>query len=182
MAPSAVRKTSAKFSKSTGNAPHRSRYSTHSALDRYDHDGTMHGVSRPAIKKFVDSKYHLSMNTVATGQLNRAIAHGTHSGDFVLPKGPSGKVKLAPKRVGEIVKENKQSSTKHAAVTKARGTAKQLPISTTKTQKPPFTEERPSETRPATRKYTSMAKKARVSYYSGETSTSKESCQKARWR
>lgn len=29
--------------------------------------------------------------------LNRAIAHGAEKGDFVLPKGPSGKVRLAPK-------------------------------------------------------------------------------------
>ena len=72
--------------------------------------------------QFVDSKYHLSMNVAATSQLNRAITHGTHSGNFVLPKGwfsvlqsrrapislyvgPSGKVKLAPKKVGEIAKE-----------------------------------------------------------------------------
>ena len=101
-------------------------------------DGTRHGVSRPAIKKvgffysveylfadrpqFVDSKYHLSMDPVTTSQLNRAIMHGTLSGNFVLPKGwvfihasgrthiipyvgPSGKVKLAAKRVGEIAKE-----------------------------------------------------------------------------
>ncbi|KAG6376100.1 hypothetical protein JVT61DRAFT_2072 [Boletus reticuloceps] len=68
-------------------------------------DGTRHGVSRPAIKKFVDSKYHLTMNAAAASQLNRAITHGMLSGNFVLPKGPSGKVKLTPKRVGEIAKE-----------------------------------------------------------------------------
>ena len=62
------------------------------------------------------------MNAVATSQLNRAITHGTLNGNFMLPKGwfpvhpsyctrvisytgPSGKVKLAPKRVGEIAKE-----------------------------------------------------------------------------
>ena len=62
------------------------------------------------------------MNAATTSQLNRAITHGTHSGNFVLPKGwffvhqsrrtaiilyvgPSGKVKLAPKKVGEIAKE-----------------------------------------------------------------------------
>jgi hypothetical protein len=62
------------------------------------------------------------MNAAATSQLNRAITHGTHSGNFVLPKGcfsvhqshrtaillyvgPSGKVQLTPKKVGEIAKE-----------------------------------------------------------------------------
>lgn len=72
--------------------------------------------------QFVDSKYHLPMNAAVTSQLNRAITHGTHSGNFVLPKGwfsvlrsrrtsialyvgPSGKVKLAPKKVDGIAKE-----------------------------------------------------------------------------
>ena len=106
----------------------------------------MHGVSRPTIKKvgssaqrvslladglqFVDSKYHLSMNAAATSQLNRAITHGTNSGNFVLPKGwffvhqsrrtaialyvgPSGKVKLAPKKLGEIAKEVNMHHPRH---------------------------------------------------------------------
>jgi hypothetical protein len=68
-------------------------------------DGTRHGVSRPAIKKFVDSKYHLEMNPLASSQLNRAIHHGADKGTFVLPKGPSGKVKLAPRRHTEAAKE-----------------------------------------------------------------------------
>lgn len=37
------------------------------------------------------------MNGLQTSQLNRAIAHGAEEGMFALPKGPSGKVKLAPK-------------------------------------------------------------------------------------
>ncbi|KAH0830521.1 hypothetical protein J3R83DRAFT_1973 [Lanmaoa asiatica] len=123
-------------------------------------DGARHGVSRPAIKKFVDSKYHLPMNATATSQLNRAISHGTHSGDFVLPKGPSGKVKLAPKRVGEIAK--KKPPSKPPMVTKARGTAKKPSVSTTKSKMPPFADEQPARIMLATRKYTSMAKRARV--------------------
>ncbi|KAI9566477.1 hypothetical protein HD554DRAFT_2116212 [Boletus coccyginus] len=121
-------------------------------------DGTRHGVSRLAIKKFVDSKYHFPMNAAATSQLNRAITHGTHSGNFVLPKGPSGKVKLAPKKVGGIAKENKKPPSKRLGVTKPRVP----PVSTTKTELPSFTNEQPSKTMPRSRKYTSMAKKARV--------------------
>ncbi|KAF8136306.1 hypothetical protein EV363DRAFT_1319249 [Boletus edulis] len=112
-------------------------------------DGTRHGVSRPAIKKFVDSKYHLTMNAAAASQLNRAITHGMVSGNFVLPKGPSGKVKLAPKRVGEIAKENKKP--KRPAVTKAMAP---------KIKELPSGEGRPLKA--GTRKYTSMAKKARI--------------------
>ena len=37
------------------------------------------------------------MNPSNLFQLGRAIASGTETGIFVLPKGPSGKVKLAPK-------------------------------------------------------------------------------------
>ena len=37
------------------------------------------------------------MSGLNLSQLNRAITSGTEGGIFVLPKGPSGKVKLAPK-------------------------------------------------------------------------------------
>ncbi|KAG9318431.1 hypothetical protein JVU11DRAFT_522 [Chiua virens] len=123
-------------------------------------DGTRHGVSRPAIKKFVDSKYHLPMNAAATNQLNRAIAHGMHSGNFVLPKGPSGKVKLAPQRAGEITKENKKPLV--------------VPKSTRRKERPLFAEEHHVTAVPATKKYRSKAKKsAHVrDTYSGEKGTS----------
>ncbi|KAN0077335.1 hypothetical protein V8E55_011190 [Tylopilus felleus] len=127
-------------------------------------DGTRHGVSRPAIKKFVDSKYHLSMDPVTTSQLNRAIMHGTLSGNFVLPKGPSGKVKLAAKRVGEIAKENKKP-----IQTKSRGRA----VSTA-TKTPPFAAGQASKSMPRTRKYISMAKKARVTPIPGRQVSSRK--------
>lgn len=41
--------------------------------------------------------YKIDMSGVNLSQLNRAITSGTENGIFVLPKGPSGKVKLAPK-------------------------------------------------------------------------------------
>jgi hypothetical protein len=37
------------------------------------------------------------MSAQNLSHLNRAITHGADNGLFVLPKGPSGKVKLAPK-------------------------------------------------------------------------------------
>ena len=45
------------------------------------------------------------MNAAANSQLNRAIAHGEKSQYFLLPKGPSGKVKLAPKAKASASKE-----------------------------------------------------------------------------
>lgn len=64
------------------------------------------------------------MNPLVSSQLNRAIHHGADKGKFVLPKGeppfitepfillftrfhigPSGKVKLAPRRHTEAAKE-----------------------------------------------------------------------------
>ncbi|KAJ7343669.1 hypothetical protein DFH08DRAFT_702130 [Mycena albidolilacea] len=63
------------------------------------------GVSRPTIKKFVESKYKVELNPSTASQLNRAITSGSERGTFVLPKGPSGKVKLTPKVRGEAAKE-----------------------------------------------------------------------------
>ncbi|KAJ7694207.1 hypothetical protein B0H17DRAFT_932149 [Mycena rosella] len=55
------------------------------------------GVSRPQIKKFVESTYKLSIGTAQNTQLSKALATGSEKNIFVLPKGPSGRVKLAPK-------------------------------------------------------------------------------------
>ncbi|KAG5354181.1 hypothetical protein C0989_003694 [Termitomyces sp. Mn162] len=63
------------------------------------------GVSRPTIKKFVETKYHVTLDHATASQLNRAITSGSEKGTFVLPKGPSGKVKLAPKARTDAAKE-----------------------------------------------------------------------------
>ncbi|KAF9065322.1 hypothetical protein BDP27DRAFT_1229161 [Rhodocollybia butyracea] len=68
-------------------------------------DDARTGVSRPTIKKFVESKYKIDVNASAASQLNRAITSGNEKGVFVLPKGPSGKVKLAPKIRHDAAKE-----------------------------------------------------------------------------
>ncbi|CAK5277480.1 unnamed protein product [Mycena citricolor] len=62
------------------------------------------GVSRPMIKKFVESKYKVEVNAAAASQLNRAITSGS--------SGPSGKVKLTPKVRGEAAKENSKPVSK----------------------------------------------------------------------
>jgi len=55
------------------------------------------GVSRNTIKRYAEEVYKIDVSGTNLYQLNRAIASGTDGGIFVLPKGPSGKVKLAPK-------------------------------------------------------------------------------------
>ena len=45
------------------------------------------------------------MNNSNLSLMNRASTHGAEHGDFLLPKGPSGKVKLAPKKSSSATKE-----------------------------------------------------------------------------
>jgi len=89
------------------------------------------GVSRPMIKKFVENKYHIDLNPLTASQLNRAINSGSEKGIFLLPKGPSGKVKLAPKSRPDTAKENTSPPFKKpvpkAVTTKAKATTAKAP-------------------------------------------------------
>ncbi|KAJ7063114.1 hypothetical protein C8F01DRAFT_1209479 [Mycena amicta] len=73
------------------------------------------GVSRPMIKKFIESKYKVEFNAAHASQLSRAITTGSERGTFTLPKGPSGKVKLTPK---SSTKENSKPISKAKPATK----------------------------------------------------------------
>ncbi|KAG5639620.1 hypothetical protein H0H81_010822 [Sphagnurus paluster] len=74
------------------------------------------GVSRSTIKKYAEEKYHLKSTAANTYQLGRAITTGAEAGIFSLPKGPSGKVKLAPKvKTATGAKENSKPPSKVAA-------------------------------------------------------------------
>ncbi|KAJ7939258.1 hypothetical protein B0H13DRAFT_1941331 [Mycena leptocephala] len=55
------------------------------------------GVSRPQIKEFVESTYKLSIGPFQNTQLSKALKTGSTMNIFVLPKGPSERVKLAPR-------------------------------------------------------------------------------------
>jgi len=89
------------------------------------------GVSRPMIKKFVENKYHIDLNPLTASQLNRAINSGSEKGIFLLPKGPSGKVKLAPKSRSDTAKENtiphSKKPVRKTVTTKAKATATKAP-------------------------------------------------------
>ncbi|KAG1756304.1 uncharacterized protein EDB91DRAFT_6171 [Suillus paluster] len=129
-------------------------------------DGTRHGVSRPAIKK-----YHLAMNPTVSSQLNRAIHQGSDKGNFILPKGPSGKVKLAPRRHNEAAKENAKPASKRSTVAKEvhvtpiKGATKTAAKKTSRAAKKPAAATVPAappKSGTAEKKYHSVAKKART--------------------
>ena len=49
--------------------------------------------------QYAEEKYRLDMSSASNlHQLNLALTRGAEKDTFVFPKGPSGKVKLAPKR------------------------------------------------------------------------------------
>ncbi|KAI0253889.1 hypothetical protein BJV78DRAFT_137229 [Lactifluus subvellereus] len=89
------------------------------------------GVSRNAIKKYAEETYKLDMSSASNlHQLNLALTRGAEKGTFVFPKGPSGKVKLAPKRprAPADTKENtKPPSKKGTSTKKAAETTKPFP-------------------------------------------------------
>ncbi|OAX35005.1 hypothetical protein K503DRAFT_858871 [Rhizopogon vinicolor AM-OR11-026] len=143
-------------------------------------DGTRHGVSRPAIKKFVDSKYHLEINPLASSQLNRAIHQGADKGRFVLPKGPSGKVKLAPRRHNEAAKENTKPASKRSAAKESQAApvkaASKTAAKKSRAAKPVTTTQPSASLKSRTeKKYHSTAKKAKAT----GTSTRKTAGRKA---
>ncbi|KAJ3763739.1 histone H1 [Lentinula raphanica] len=102
------------------------------------------GVSRSTIKKYAEEKYKLEMNASHLSQLNRAITHGAETGMFMLPKGPSGKVKLPPKnsKAADDLKEvllagkpKASSTTKKTTAPTKRASAKKAVTGTTAASK-----------------------------------------------
>lgn len=91
-------------------------------------DDARHGVSRPTIKKFVETKYKIYPNQTSNSQLARAITHGAEKGIFVLPKGPSGKIKLPPKGSSphETTKEQNTSAGAKAPISSAKASTKKV--------------------------------------------------------
>jgi hypothetical protein len=82
------------------------------------------GASRPAIKKcvaflssaennythvlrcrYIQDKYKIETSNSVSNYISQAISRGVDIGELVLPKGTSGKVKLAPREQTEKEKE-----------------------------------------------------------------------------
>ncbi|KAF9009419.1 hypothetical protein BDQ17DRAFT_1060734 [Cyathus striatus] len=106
------------------------------------------GVSRPQIKKFVETKYKIEFGAAQNTQLARAITTGAEKGIFVLPKGPSGRVKLSPKSKApdasaskEPAAKPKSSTTKKATATTAK-TTRAAPKKTTTVRAAPAAEKK----------------------------------------
>ncbi|KAF8061524.1 hypothetical protein FPV67DRAFT_1509297 [Lyophyllum atratum] len=143
--PTTAKKSNAKATPKTSGTAHKSRVSTHpSWIDMIKECITAHpdearmGVSRPMIKKFVESKYGVNLDPAAASQLNRAITSGSEKGIFVLPKGPSGKIKLAPKARTDAAKENAKPVSRKPVSTKATATkAKAAPTKPVPVRKVP---------------------------------------------
>ncbi|KAI0831127.1 hypothetical protein BC628DRAFT_1352376 [Trametes gibbosa] len=103
-------------------------------------DEARSGVSRSTIKKFVSERYGLdATSAVNLSHLNRAITNGAEEGIFALPKGPSGKVKLAPKTKPAPANENiepapvkKVATTKKSDAVTKKSAVKKAPAKTTK--------------------------------------------------
>ncbi|KAG9126374.1 hypothetical protein FRC07_003680 [Ceratobasidium sp. 392] len=136
------------------------------------------GVSRPMIKKFLEEQYKIDITPSHITNINRAIARGAETNVFSLPKGPSGKVKLASKKATEA-KENHAPTT----VKKASATATKKPTTTTKraaaskattTKKAPLTASKPkAKTATTTKAAAPKAKSATVSKSSTTKSSTK---------
>ncbi|KAI0003327.1 hypothetical protein BJV74DRAFT_764723 [Russula compacta] len=120
------------------------------------------GVSRSAIKKYAEEKYKLDMTSASNlHQLNLALTRGAEKETFVFPKGPSGKVKLAPKRSRASVdtKENTQPPSKKAPSTKkVTEVAKAVPVKKAATGKT----RTPGDKSASTKKSAVVPKKAPV--------------------
>jgi histone H1/5 len=89
------------------------------------------GLSRPTIKKFLHKK-HPETSKLSEASFNnhisKAIARGAAKATFLLPKGPSGKVKLAPS-----VKKVKAPAAKKAPAVKKPAAAKKPAVKKTAT-------------------------------------------------
>ncbi|KIM49453.1 hypothetical protein M413DRAFT_21676 [Hebeloma cylindrosporum] len=116
------------------------------------------GVSRPQIKKFVEKKYKLEIGAAQNTQLSKAINSGSDKGVFVLPKGLSGRVKLAPKSkpADTSSKENKPAS-KVAAKPKAAAAKPKAKATTTTAKAKPA-----AKSKTAASKKTATSAKAKV--------------------
>ncbi|KAI0290499.1 hypothetical protein BC826DRAFT_1092538 [Russula brevipes] len=116
------------------------------------------GVSRSAIKKYAEEKYKLDMTSASNlHQLNLALTRGAEKETFVFPKGPSGKVKLAPKRsrtsadTKEVryLSNTKPPSKKTPPAKKASETRKAVPIKKAATSKTKPSADKASTKKPA---------------------------------
>ena len=78
-----VTKTAASKKAPARDLPSYKELVTEAIIDAKSRDG----ISRLAIKKFVEDKYKIDVTAAVNTHINGAIARGAEKGDFVLPKG-----------------------------------------------------------------------------------------------
>jgi len=83
------------------------------------------GISRAGLKKYMETRWKIEFTPTLNSQLNRSIKSGADKGTFSLPKGPSGKVKLAAKN--DSAKENKPISKGSKTKAPAKAATKAAP-------------------------------------------------------
>ncbi|EJT48070.1 histone H1 [Trichosporon asahii var. asahii CBS 8904] len=129
------------------------------------------GVSRPTIKKFLATKYNIDLSSASNiNNLSNAIKRGADKGVLLLPKGVSGKIKVAAKAKKAAGKENeapkkeaKKPAAKKPAAKKAApkktATKATTKKATTTTKKTAATKAKAPAKKAATTKKTAAAKK-----------------------
>lgn len=93
------------------------------------------GLSRPTIKKYILQKYTATSKVseaTFNNHISKAIVKGAEKKVFTLPKGPSGKVKLAPSVKAKTATKKPAAAPKKAA---AKPAAKKVVKKTTATAK-----------------------------------------------
>ncbi|KAI9724238.1 MAG: hypothetical protein M1828_003661 [Chrysothrix sp. TS-e1954] len=97
--------------------------------------------SRQAIKKYIHSNNQLGSTTDASfnSHISTALASGVKTGDFEMPKGPSGPTKLAKKgsaKPATATKTEKKPAVKKAAPAKKASSTTKTKTTTTKAKTP----------------------------------------------
>ncbi|EKM82950.1 hypothetical protein AGABI1DRAFT_125427 [Agaricus bisporus var. burnettii JB137-S8] len=120
-----TKKASTKVKTATAAGPGRPSWKEIIKACIVDHkEEARQGVSRSTIKKYAEEKHNIDVSGNNLFQLKRAIATGAEDGIFVQPKGPAGKVKLAPRVKASV--GSKENSKPPSRSTAGKTTAKKV--------------------------------------------------------
>lgn len=118
------------------------------------------GLSRQLLKKWIQAKYPTTGSLPSASFSNlvgRAITKGAEKKVFVLPKGPSGKVKLAP---GSKAEAKKAAAVPTATATTKKSTVAKKQPTTTTAKKPAAGTKKAGASPAAAKKVSSTTKTA----------------------
>ncbi|EPQ30216.1 uncharacterized protein PFL1_02332 [Pseudozyma flocculosa PF-1] len=99
-------------------------------------DADKTGTSRQTIKKRIANKYGLDpLSPTTKNNINRAIHSGMEKKEFLLPKGLTGKVKLAGKVIHKQVEPKVIKPKKQKPITEVKTKKKKKPVTEVKARK-----------------------------------------------